>query len=142
MKWNMGLMGKGFSCIAAGTVLLIAGGNLATANEENFAEEAMEASSFSATAPTFYADVQPVFKARCTTCHGAGKMRPSDYTDYNTVVSMKDQVYQRVVVQKNMPIGMHIDPNTLAMINTWFTNGLPAGDPVATPPAPTSGDLE
>lgn len=116
-----------------GAFLLIAGGKVAFSAEQLEGELAVSVAPFDAAAPTFRADILPVFQARCAHCHGPTRMRHEDFTNYQTVVSMKEQIYDTVVVKKNMPIGMRLPPDAVNMIATWIQNGMPEGEAPANP---------
>ena len=74
--------------------------------------------------PSYSRDIQPMFKSRCTMCHGPGKMNPKDWTDYKTAVANKDVMKLRVVVQKTMPMGGWDQPSR-DKVGAWIDGGTP-----------------
>ncbi|MGZ3741442.1 MAG: hypothetical protein ACXVB9_18830 [Bdellovibrionota bacterium] len=89
------------------------------------AEDAMFVPDVTATPPSFAKDIQPIFKARCTMCHGPGKMRPEDFSNYQTAVGMKEALVQRVLTKKDMPMGVKLDSAALSLIDAWVKAGTP-----------------
>lgn len=77
--------------------------------------------------PTFLADMKPIFEARCAACHGSGKMNPKDWLDYSVALANKDLIFQRVVVQKNMPMGAPLEAKDLELVAAWVKGGAPEG---------------
>jgi uncharacterized membrane protein len=72
---------------------------------------------------SFQRDIRPIFKAKCVMCHGSGKMNPNDYSDYNTALASKASINQRVVVRKDMPMGMKMDQSLRDMVGAWIRGG-------------------
>lgn len=84
-------------------------------------------------APVTFAQVYPIFQARCQTCHSA---RPTDalYTTapngvkYDTpeeIQKVADKIFQRVVVTKNMPLNnlTGMTPEERDLIRCWIEQG-------------------
>ena len=106
----------------------------------------------SGSTPDFQNDILPIFQQRCATCHNATSSIPN-WLDYNTAFQYKDQIYQRVFVDKTMPLnnatGMTDDERK--KVADWVNAGAPgssgntlpdpisSGTPTTTPePSPTS----
>ena len=75
--------------------------------------------------PNFSKDIAPVFKAKCTMCHGAGKPNPSDYMVYSVALAQKDKIFNRVVEKKDMPMAIPMDQATRDLIAAWIKGGAP-----------------
>jgi hypothetical protein len=74
---------------------------------------------------SFEKDIRPVFQDKCTKCHGAGKMKPTDYTDYDAAVAHKDDLMKKVVNSTNMPMGTTMDGTLRAKVGQWISGGTP-----------------
>ncbi|NUM88726.1 MAG: hypothetical protein HUU37_05950 [Bdellovibrionales bacterium] len=100
-----------------------------------------------AVGPAFLADIKPLFQTRCAACHGPGKMNPKDWLDYSVALAGKDLIFQRVVVQKNMPLGAPLEARELELVAAWVKAGAPEGGGEKAPapqpepaPAPAPAD--
>lgn len=97
------------------------------------------------TTPTYLGRIQGIFQARCTMCHGAGKMHPKDWSDYATAFSNRALIDRRVWEVRDMPMGGNITDEERAEIHAWVAGGAPESGgaqptPTATPtttPSPT-----
>lgn len=69
-----------------------------------------------------YADVKPIFQ-KCTTCHGSGKANTTDWLDYNSAVSKKTQLMDRVIIKGDMPLGFKLDNEEIKILATWLKTG-------------------
>jgi mono/diheme cytochrome c family protein len=103
--------------------------------------------------PTFYQDVLPILQQKCQTCHRAGganlggMVAPMSFTDYQETRAWAKSI-ARQVEAKTMPPwhaapefhGVFsnertLEPNEIATLVSWATNGAPAGDQADAPPA-------
>lgn len=85
----------------------------------------MEMSATVTATPSFAKDIKPIFKAKCTMCHGTGKSRPENFTDYATAVANKNMINSRVVENKDMPMGVSMDQGSRDLIGAWVNAGTP-----------------
>ena len=83
-----------------------------------------------------FTDVQTVINNRCTTCHSSNptdavwKVAPNGvkYDTADQIFNLKDKIFQRVVVSKNMPFNNNQTGMTQEerdMINCWINQGAP-----------------
>ena len=85
----------------------------------------MEMSATVTATPSFAKDIKPIFQAKCTMCHGSGKSRPENFTDYATAVANKSAINARVVENKDMPMGVSMDQGSRDLIGAWVNAGTP-----------------
>lgn len=78
-------------------------------------------SSAAAVEVTFQ-DVKPIFKKACATCHAPGAAIPN-WMDYSVASKLKDRIFNRVVVQKTMPLGAALPADEIALIAKWIKLG-------------------
>jgi cytochrome c553 len=76
------------------------------------------ASAAGSSASTF-SSVKPIFQAKCSSCHGAGKANPKDWLDADVASSNKELIFQRAIVQKNMPLGGSLSVSEAQLIAAW-----------------------
>ena len=76
--------------------------------------------------PSFKADVLPILEAACNGCHGDGVGGPKhDLADYETVVSLADQVIARVTTGQMPPAGTPaLTEDQLETLVRWYGAGL------------------
>ncbi len=93
----------------------------------------------SSTSLSYEVDIKPILLANCVSCHGAGKLNPNDWQNYDNVIAKKDAMYQRIVVLKNMPLVGNLPQADRDLIGAWINAGAPRY-PVAasTPPSGTT----
>lgn len=76
-----------------------------------------------------YADVKPIFAARCTPCHAPGQPQPN-WQDYATAFEKKENIRTRLFVKKDMPMGGKLSDDDAKIILAWLDAGAP-GMPAA-----------
>lgn len=84
-------------------------------------------------AVTFLRDIQPIFKKSCSACHNEGSAVPN-WNNYAVSFAKKDRLFDRVVVKKDMPLGMPMSDDERALVATWIKTGAPEG--IAEAPRP------
>ena len=90
---------------------------------------------------TYISTIQPLFQNRCAMCHGssAGAL---NWLVYSNVIQHKDAIYQKVVVDKTMPLGnaTHMTDDERATVGQWIQAGAPEGSSAPAPmPNPSGG---
>lgn len=68
-------------------------------------------------------DVEPVFQKRCVGCHTTAATGTLDWSDYQTVFALKEQIYLRVVTLKNMPMYSKMPQEERDLISLWIEQG-------------------
>ena len=94
--------------------------NCVNVNNESLAEPILNSAMGSV---SFERDIRPVFQKKCTMCHGAGKARPADYSLFSTALANKAAINQRVVIKKDMPMGVSMDQKTRDLVAAWIQGG-------------------
>jgi uncharacterized membrane protein len=74
-----------------------------------------------------YRVVSGIFEKRCGMCHYPGKELASVAAlgTYADVFARKDRIRERVVVRKDMPMGLPMSSGERALIARWITAGAP-----------------
>lgn len=83
-----------------------------------------------------FTEVQAVISARCSTCHSENptdavwKVAPNGvkYDTAEQIYNLRDKIYRRVVVSKNMPFNNNqtgMTPEERDLINCWISQGAP-----------------
>jgi mono/diheme cytochrome c family protein len=103
--------------------------------------------------PTFYKDVLPILQEKCQTCHRAGganlggMVAPMAFTEYKETrawaKSIAKQVEGRTMPPWHAAPEFHgvfenertLEPNQIATLVSWATNGAPEGNAADAPPA-------
>lgn len=70
-----------------------------------------------------FRDMRPLFEKRCSGCHANTTTGNVDWSDYQTVYSMKDEIYLRVVILKNMPMYTKMAQEERDLIKIWIEQG-------------------
>ncbi len=70
------------------------------------------------------ANILPVYARVCSQCHAPGGTAGTDLSTYTAWTERRKAIYQRVVVDKNMPQGQTISDDDLAAVSTW-TQAMP-----------------
>lgn len=93
---------------------------------------------------TYNADVFPIFRDRCGTCHAPDGAAPMSLLSYKDAVPWAESLREELVSEKMPPwyvdeagpkvLGGHpLSPREVDTIVTWATGGTPEGDPSARP---------
>lgn len=69
---------------------------------------------------TFEKNIKPIIKEVCVKCHSQGD---SDFTRYRNSYFLRYTIYRKVVIEKNMPIGMYLDDKDRALFRDWINQG-------------------
>lgn len=87
---------------------------------------------------TYSGAIGGIFRQRCGMCHSAGAAIPN-WEDYNTVLSKKNQIFKRVVVDRTMPpaSASTITDSERQELGKWIQAGAPYGNSPVPGPAPT-----
>jgi hypothetical protein len=109
---------------------------------------ALMAASMAIAAPTFTADVAPIFYKSCVSCHRPGEIAPMSLLDYKTARPWAKAIREAVVRRKMPP--WFADPHyghfandpslsegEIETIKAWADGGVPEGNPKDLPTAPT-----
>jgi hypothetical protein len=101
---------------------------------------------------TYNADVYPIFRARCGSCHAAGGVAPMSLLKYQDAVPWAESIREELLDEKMPPWyvepggagvkgALAISPKEIDTIVTWATGGTPEGQSASRPPAtPASQD--
>jgi mono/diheme cytochrome c family protein len=68
--------------------------------------------------------ILPVYARVCSQCHAPGGTAGTDLSTYGAWTQRRKAIYQRVVVDKNMPQGQAISDDDLQAVSTW-TQAMP-----------------
>lgn len=79
-----------------------------------------------APAVTFTKDIQPIFKRACIACHNEGSAIPN-WSNYEISFAKKDRLLDRVVIKRDMPLGMPMSDEERALVAEWLKLGAPLG---------------
>ena len=87
---------------------------------------------------SFVSDIVPIVNNRCVMCHNkdSGDAMPN-WLDYKITFAKKDKVFDRVVVKKDMPMGMEMPQNERDIFDLWIRNGAKEKPTPAPSPSPT-----
>jgi mono/diheme cytochrome c family protein len=107
------------------------------------------ASSLSAAAPTFHADIQPLLAKRCASCHRPGEVAPFSLLSYGDAAKRAEQLAEitsRRVMPPWKPQPGHekfrderrLSEAEMATLKQWAEAGAPEGKPIAAPVAADS----
>lgn len=99
-------------------------------------------------AATFYHDVLPVLQRHCQSCHRPGEIAPIPLLTYAQTRPWAKAIRQAVLTRKMPPWfaaeasvrfenDPRLTPEEIAVIDSWASNGAPAGDPKTAPPPVT-----
>ncbi|MBT3234690.1 MAG: hypothetical protein HN353_01930 [Bdellovibrionales bacterium] len=69
--------------------------------------------------PTYRDTIFDILEQNCLLCHGNGS-RFGNWKKYRAVAKKSEIIYQRVVVQKNMPPGGALSPLELEQFEAWY----------------------
>lgn len=77
-------------------------------------------------APT-YAEVEPIFAARCVVCHGGTPGGPWPLNTYGHVATWRDTIRAALLTCAMPPAGadVSIDPNESELVLAWLRCGMP-----------------
>lgn len=75
--------------------------------------------------PSFETDILPIVVRHCSPCHTRPNMNLPQWVDYEVSFAYREKIYDRVVVQKNMPLGSPLDAETLDIVSRWVMGGAP-----------------
>ena len=76
-------------------------------------------------APSYARDIQPIFQARCATCHNPASP-PMNWLNFDTAQKKKALIYVRAVLLKDMPMNDNVTKLTddeRALIGRWIQTG-------------------
>lgn len=110
------------------SVLILLAVALGTAPEKPVYEDCSEEVTF--------VEIQTIIQNRCVACHSANptdmvwKLAPNGvkYDTPEQIYNLKDNIFQRVVVSKNMPFNnnqTHMTQEERDIINCWMSQGAP-----------------
>jgi hypothetical protein len=72
--------------------------------------------------PTFTADIEPVYQARCARCHSSGIAR--DLRGYDRLSAQAPSVVQ-ALLSRRMPPDLAVDEPTVLLFTSWIAGGTP-----------------
>jgi uncharacterized membrane protein len=72
---------------------------------------------------TYTKDIQPIFQNRCSLCHSEVSGL-AVWTIYETAKAKADRLMERVVIRRDMPMGMPMEDIERSMIKVWLENGM------------------
>lgn len=72
---------------------------------------------------TFNKDIKSIFQNRCSVCHSSSTGLP-DWTSYEVSKAKGDRLMDRVVVRRDMPMGMPMEDMERSMVKAWIENGM------------------
>lgn len=98
--------------------------------------------------PTYHADVEPILRAKCLTCHGerTRKVPPTNMETYEQVKAWAPAIEEALLTKQMPPWGfdpnvgkfrndLSLSPRELKTLFDWLHGGLREGAPVARPAA-------
>jgi hypothetical protein len=73
---------------------------------------------------TFVKDVKPLFDSYCALCHnaGSGDFMPN-WSEYSNAYNKKDRIIDRLIVKRDMPLGVDMPESARITIKTWIEQG-------------------
>lgn len=74
----------------------------------------------------FHKNIKPLVAKACIACHGEGSSL-GNWMDYKTIFDKKEAIYERVVVQRNMPLGLVLSEEEVDMVREWIDTGAKEG---------------
>ncbi len=93
-------------------------------------------------AVTFERDIKPLFERACQACHNNGSAIP-DWSNYEVSFAKRDRLLERVVIKRDMPLGIPITEEERRLIGDWLRLGAPkGGSRPTTPVEPVEPALE
>lgn len=84
-------------------------------------------------AVTYNRDIKPIFERTCSACHNEGSAIPN-WNNYDVSFAKKDRLLDRVVIKKDMPLGVPMSDEERALVGEWLKLGAPEGDTPKAPP--------
>lgn len=88
-------------------------------------------------AVTYVRDIKPLFQRLCAACHNEGSAIPN-WNSYEISFAKKDRLLDRVVIKRDMPLGMPMNDEERTLVAEWLKLGAPQGGVERAPaPAPT-----
>lgn len=70
---------------------------------------------------TYKADIQPVFKQRCSMCHDY--MPGKNWMNYKEAFDKRKEIKDRVLIKKDMPAGTDMPQVFRDLIGAWVDSG-------------------
>tara|TARA_B110000914_G_C15399222_1_gene416318 strand:- start:575 stop:910 length:336 start_codon:yes stop_codon:yes gene_type:complete len=73
---------------------------------------------------TYASNLEQVINESCATagCHAAGTYNP-DYTNYNNIIADTGIIFERSIIQKNMPPSSVLSDCNFKLLQTWIEQG-------------------
>ena len=68
----------------------------------------------------FETRIKPITSRVCSKCHNKWY---NDLTNYDIAFSKRYPIYQRVAIDKSMPLGMKMDDEDRALFRDWYLQG-------------------
>lgn len=81
--------------------------------------------------PANLISIKSIFDRSCVMCHMGAVPGAPNWQDFTTVEGKKDRIYDRVIVKKDMPMGIEIPDSDREKIKDWLD-----GKPITTTPWP------
>lgn len=75
---------------------------------------------------TFVRDIKPIFQRTCSACHNEGSAIPN-WNNYEVSFVKKDRLLDRVVIKRDMPLGMPMTDEERGLVAEWLKLGAPEG---------------
>lgn len=69
---------------------------------------------------TFEKHIRPITSTVCISCHSSGSR---DYSRYSNAYMMRHSLFQRIVVDKSMPMGKYLSDEDRALFRDWVNQG-------------------
>ncbi len=75
---------------------------------------------------TYIDHIRPIVEKSCFACHGEGSVM-GNWLDYQASYEKREAIYERVVVQRTMPIGAPLSEEEVALFREWVDQGAKEG---------------
>lgn len=69
---------------------------------------------------SFEEHIKPITQTLCIQCHSQGS---KDYSRYQNAYWMRHSIFQKVVVDKTMPVGKYLSDKDRALFRDWVNQG-------------------
>lgn len=76
---------------------------------------------------TYVKDALPIFQTVCSSCHNGSSGLPN-WLDYSTAFAKRELIYQKVVIDRTMPMGKSMFDSDRNILAEWIKDGALYGD--------------
>ncbi|MBD78819.1 MAG: hypothetical protein CL840_07855 [Crocinitomicaceae bacterium] len=86
---------------------------------------------------TYLKHIEPIFSAKCASCHFAGGSGPGDYTQLSNIQADKEKIKHQAVTNSFMPQGGSLSEQEKYLLGKWIDCGATGTEPVTDPACDT-----